>query len=136
MLEGGLAGHFEADPSKPVFRRIVTPTRKFTGDNGDAIYFDSQISHEYEYRVRGNMNGAVYLSITVEEGTADGSLGSNTAGVLNNRNIDIAKDGSFEIRIGGKPAASNWLGLTEHASAITSRHYFEEKKCAAADPAR
>ena len=41
MLEGGLVGHFEADPVRPHFRRIVTPTRKFTGDNGDAIYFDA-----------------------------------------------------------------------------------------------
>ncbi len=39
MLEGGLHSHFEADPARPHFRRIVTPTRKFTGDNGDAIYF-------------------------------------------------------------------------------------------------
>ena len=136
MLEGGLHSHFEADPARPHFRRIVTPTRKFTGDNGDAIYFDSHISADYEYIVRGNMNGAVYLSVTIEEGTADGSLGSNTAGVLNQRNIDIAEDGSFELRLGGKPADRNWIALTEKASAITTRHYFEEPTCVAADPSR
>lgn len=136
MLEGGLVGHFEADPARPLFRRIVTPTRKFTGDNGDAIYFDSQVSADYEYIVRGNMNGAVYLSITVEEGTDDGSLGSKTAGVLNQRDIDITEDGKFSLRVGGKPEARNWIGLTEKTSAITTRHYFEEKTCVAADPSR
>jgi len=136
MLEGGLHSHFEADPARPQFRRIVTPNRKFTGDNGDAIYFDSHVSAEYEYIVRGNMGGAVYLSITVEEGTDDGSLGSNTAGVLNQQQIDIAEDGSFELRVGGEAADRNWIGLTPKASAITTRHYFEEKTCVAADPAR
>lgn len=136
MLEGGLVGHFEADPARPHFRRIVTPTRKFTGDNGDAIYFDAQVSKQYQYIVRGNMNGAVYLSVTVEEGTGDGSLGSKTAGVLNQKQIDIADDGSFSLRIGGEPAERNWLALTEKASGITTRHYFEEETCVAADPSR
>ncbi len=136
MLEGGLVGHMEADASRPVFRRIVTPTRKFTGDNGDAIYFDSQVSSDYEYIIRGDMVGAVYLSITVEEGTSDGSLGSNTAAVLNQRDIDIADDGSFAIRVGGKASARNWIPLSKKASGITTRHYFEEKNCAAKDPAR
>lgn len=135
MLEGGLVGHFEADPSRPLFRRIVTPTRKFTGDNSDAIYFDAHVSADHEYVVRGTMQGAVYFSITVEEGTADGSLGSKTAGVLNDREIDVDREGRFEIRVGGAPADRNWLGLSENASTITTRHYFEEKVSAAADPA-
>jgi hypothetical protein len=114
----------------------VTPTRKFTGDNSDAIYYDSQVSADYEYIVRGNMGGGVYVSITVEEGTDDGSLGSKTAGVLNHTDFDVAADGSFELRIGGTPADRNWIGLTPKTSAITTRHYFEEKTSIAADPAR
>ena len=76
MLEGGLVGMFESDPAHPEFRRIVTPSRKFTGDNADAIYFDAPVSADHVYSVRGNMDGAVYVSITLEMGTADGSLGS------------------------------------------------------------
>ena len=41
LLEGGLVGHFEDDPAAPVFRQIVTSTRKSMGDNADAIYFDT-----------------------------------------------------------------------------------------------
>ena len=48
----------------------------FTGDNADAIYFDAPVSADHVYTVRGNMDGAVYVSITLEVGTADGSLGS------------------------------------------------------------
>ena len=72
LLEGGLFSHFDADPERPVFRRIVSPTRKFRGDNGDAIYFDAAIRADREYVVKGNMAGAVYVSITIEEGPGGG----------------------------------------------------------------
>ena len=40
LLDGGVGTMFESNPAAPVMQRIVTPTRKFTGDNSDAIYFD------------------------------------------------------------------------------------------------
>src|SRR2546430_947792 len=62
LLEGGLVGHFDDDPRQPVFRQIVTSTRKSLGDNADAIYYDAAVSADYAYRVRGRMAGGVYLS--------------------------------------------------------------------------
>ena len=135
VLEGGLAGMFEYDVAYPQFRRIVTPWRKFTGDNGDAIYFDAPVSPEFEYRVRGNINGAVYVSITIEIGTEDGSMASRTDGVINDTQFDVDADGWFELRLGGEPADRNWLPLPEGASRITTRHYFEHEQCGAGDPA-
>lgn len=136
MLEGGLVGMFESDPSRPQFRRIVTPSRKFTGDNGDAIYFDAPISADYQYIVRGNMHGAVYVSITIEMDTDDGSIASRTGGVINDTQFDVDAEGNFAIRLGGEPAERNWLPLEVGASRITTRHYFEEERCAAARPER
>ncbi len=136
VLEGGLAGMFEFDVAYPEFRRIVTPWRKFTGDNGDAIYFDAPISPDYEYRVRGQMKGAVYVSITIEIGTEDGSMASKTAGVINDTQFDVDENGWFELKLGGEPAERNWLELPTDASRITTRHYFEEHTCAAGNPER
>jgi len=136
MLEGGLAGMFESDPAHPEFRRIVTPWRKFTGDNADAIYFDAPVSPAHTYTVRGNMDGAVYVSITIEAGTGDGSMATHTAGVINDTMFDVDAAGNFAIRLGGEAAARNWLALPEGASRITTRHYYEEERTAAADPAR
>ncbi|MCG8591306.1 MAG: hypothetical protein MJE66_18590 [Proteobacteria bacterium] len=133
LLEGGLVGFFENDPDSPFFRRIVTPTRKLMGDNPDAIYFDAPVRPDRVYRVRGNTEGAVYVSFTVEIGSDDGSLPPRTAGVLNDTQFDVAADGSFEIRVGGPPDDRNWLGLEAGASRITTRHYFED---AATDPHR
>lgn len=136
FLEGGLVGMFESDPAHPDFRRIVTPSRKFTGDNSDAIYFDAPVSSAHAYTVRGSMDGAVYVSITIEAGTADGSLGRKTVGVINDTQFDVDAQGFFTIRLGGEPAARNWIALPEGASRITTRHYYEEVRSASGNPAR
>src|SRR6476646_7580292 len=108
LLEGGLVGHFDDDPRQPVFRQIVTSTRKRMGDNADAIYFDAAVSSEYAYRVRGRTAGAVYVSFTVEAGAADAGFPQRTAGVLNDTQFDVDADGRFEIYLGGKPLDRNW----------------------------
>ena len=136
MLQGALVSHFEDDPDHPLFRRIVSPTRKFTGDNADAIYYDAAVRGERRYRVRGRMDGAVYVSVTIEAGTAAAALGGRTAGVINDTRFDVRPDGSFEIFLGGPPQARNWIALPADATRITTRHYFEEERCAAADPTR
>jgi Protein of unknown function (DUF1214) len=134
LLEGGLVGHFDDDPRQPVFRQIVTSTRKSLGDNADAIYFDAAVSSEYSYRVRGRMAGAVYMSFTVEAGAADGGFPMRTAGVLNDTQIDIDANGAFEFFIGGAPRDRNWLALEPDASTITSRHYWEQERSPAIPP--
>jgi hypothetical protein len=136
LLEGGLVTFFESDPARPRFRRIVTPTRKLTGDNPDAIYHDAPVSPAHRYRVRGRLDGAVYVSFTVECDAEDGSMAPRTAGVLNDAQLDVDAEGRFELRLGGEPAPRNWLALPPGASRITTRHYYESERPAAADPAR
>lgn len=134
LLEGGLVGHFEDDPRQPVFRQIVTSTRKSLGDNADAIYFDAPVSSEYAYRVKGRMAGAVYVSFTVEAGGAGGAFPKRTAGVLNDGQFDVDPDGRFEVILGGPPKERNWMALDPDASRVTTRHYFEQERSAAVPP--
>src|SRR5262249_34023624 len=136
MLEGGLITFFETDPTRPRFQRIVSATRKITGDNADAIYYDAPVSPEYRYRVRGRMDGAVYVSFTVECDTANGDMASRTGGVLNDNEFDVDAEGRFELRFGGQPSPRNWLALEPGATRITTRHYYENERSAAADPTR
>ncbi|MCY4036869.1 MAG: hypothetical protein OXF64_05415 [bacterium] len=65
ILQSALFAHAEFDPERPVWRRIVSPTRKFTGDNADAVYFEAPVSSDLAYRVTGHFAGAVYTSFTV-----------------------------------------------------------------------
>jgi hypothetical protein len=134
LLEGGLVGHFDDDPRQPVFRQIVTSTRKSLGDNADAIYYDAAVAPELEYIVRGRTAGAVYVSLTVEAGAADGGFPERTAGVLNDTQFDIDADGSFEIFLGGPARDRNWLALEPGASRVTTRHYWEEARSPAIPP--
>src|SRR5262245_31068198 len=136
ILEGGLITFFETDPTRPRFQRIVSATRKITGDNADAIYYDAPVDPAHAYRVRGRMDGAVYVSFTVECDTADGAMASRTGGVLNDTQFDVDADGRFELRFGGKSAPRNWLALEPGATRITTRHYYENERSAAADPTR
>jgi hypothetical protein len=136
LLEGGLVTVFESDPARPRFRRIVTPTRKLTGDNPDAIYHDAPVSPAHRYRVRGRMDGAVYVSLTVECDGEDGSMATRTAGVLNDAGFDVDAEGRFEILLGGEPQPRSWLALPPGGSRITTRHYYENPQPAAADPER
>jgi hypothetical protein len=134
LLEGGLLGHFEDDPRQPVFRQIVSSTRKSMGDNADAIYFDAAVSADYSYRVRGRTAGAVYVSFTVEAGAADAGFPDRTAGVLNDGDFDVDADGRFEIYLGGAPRDRNWIALDPDASGITTRHYWEQVRSPAIPP--
>ena len=134
LLEGGLFLMFECDPERPFFRPIVSRTRKMLGDNADAIYYTAPIRSDRAYRVTGNVAGAVYLSFTVERNSSEGGYSTETAGVINDDQIDIAADGSFEIFFGGAPRERNWLGLVDGASEIIVRCYFEEPTPTAADP--
>lgn len=138
LLEGGLFSHFEVDPERPKFRRIVSPTRKFRGDNPDAIYFDAAIRADRDYRVRGNLVGAVYFSVTVEEGPGEGAYTTGTASGLHDGEMRIEANGGFEILLSPNDPGDgrNWLKLTPTACRLTTRHYFEDEVCAAADPTR
>ncbi|MCX7900462.1 MAG: MlaD family protein, partial [Methylocystis sp.] len=48
-------------------------------------------------QITGNIAGAAYTSFTVEAGATDGSYATQTAGVLNDTDFDIAADGSYEV---------------------------------------
>jgi hypothetical protein len=134
ILEAGLVGNFEQDVRSPDFRRIVTPSRKLTGDNGDAIYFDAPLSADYAYVIHGETCGAAYFSMTIESGAHDGNIADKTDGVINDTQIDVDSNGNFTIYLGGEARQRNWLPLHEGASRVTTRHYFEQQQCGASDP--
>jgi len=133
MLQGGLVSVFEDDGAYPMFRRIVTPTRKFTGDNSDAIYYDTAVRPDRSYVVRGTTAGAAYVSLTIEAAAGEGRFGSRTAGVINDTQFEVAADGSFEIFFGGPERDRNWIAMPADAARITTRHYFEDEAPRAAD---
>jgi hypothetical protein len=133
-LHHAIEVYFEPSPERPAWKRFVTPEKKLLGDNPDAIYFATPVSAAHRYRIRGNTAGAVYTSFTVELGGADGGNPSGLGATLNDTELEIAPDGSFEIVASAeKPARGNWLRLDPAASSLSTRHYYENASSIAAD---
>ena len=133
-LQHGFQCWFDSDPKRPVFHRWLSPTKKLLGDNPDAVYYGAVTDPAGTYRIHGNIQGAAYTSFTVETGAQDGHLSKGLISTLNDTEIDIAADGSYEIIASPEPQSRNWLRLEPGAGAITTRHYFEWERSAAADP--
>ncbi|MFQ5417943.1 MAG: DUF1214 domain-containing protein [Myxococcota bacterium] len=133
-LQHGFEFWFDADPKRPVFHRWLSPTKKLLGDNPDAVYYGAITDPEDTYRIRGNVRGADYTSFCVETGAQDGHLSKGVISTLNDTEFDVSPDGSFEIIASSEPQPGNWLRLEPGAGSITTRHYWEWERNAAADP--
>jgi hypothetical protein len=112
-----------ADPGKPHFVDIVGPYKKWGGDNADAFYQYAPIDPDRTYRVRGKRGDAVYFSLTVYGGPRDGRYSDRIVGTVNDRMLDIADDGSFEIVLSPEHHDGAWLRLEPDAVCAITRDY-------------
>ena len=135
LLEGGLVGYFEDDPRQPVFRQIVTSTRKSLGDNADACFISTapsihgSLSCHRPYRRSG-------LCVLHRRGRRRGRRLSEAdrrcdQRTPNSTSIPTVASRSSSVDL---PALGNRIGLDDDATRITSRHYFEEEQSPAAPP--
>lgn len=123
-----------ADPARPAFRRWHFPDKKLFGDNPDAIYYETPVSAEHSYRIRGNVDGAIYTSYSVElTKKADNRVGKLGA-TMNDNQFHIETDGSYEIIASATKQEGNWLELAPDAISVTTRHYFELEESVNRDP--
>jgi len=111
------------DAARPELLKIVSPTRKFGGDNADAYYYYAPIDPARTYRVHGRMGDAVYLSLCVYGGPTDGRWSNRIVSKINNREMTFGPDQTFEIVIGGPERPGNWIPLAEDAVALITRDY-------------
>lgn len=88
------------DSARPRFVDIVGPYKKWGGDNADAYYQFFPVDPDRTYRISGRAGDAVYFSLTVYGGPNDGRYTERLVGTVNNRLLDIAEDGSFELYVG------------------------------------
>jgi hypothetical protein len=123
ILAVGLDAHVWADTGRPRFVDIVGPYRKWGGDNADAFYQYAPIDPARTYRVRGRRGDAAYLSLTVYGGPDDGRYSERIVGTVNDRALDVAADGTFEIVLSPEPHDGAWLRLEPDAVCAITRDY-------------
>jgi hypothetical protein len=115
---------------------MVSPICKFQGDNPDAIYYSTLIRDDRAYRIRGNIAGATYTSISMEVGSAQGNYPSGVARAINDKELKIAPNGDYEMILSPTERPGNWFKLESGTGSVTTRHYFETEHCIAADPTK
>jgi len=125
--------YYESDPERPVFTPMVSPIRKYLGDNPDAHYYLAPLRADRSYRIRGNVGSAVYTSFTFQVGDENGVAG-RIFDARNHTQFDVSRDGSYELALGPDASGRNGVRLAPGAVSVTTRHYFEGEVCAQLDP--
>ena len=133
LLAASIDLYLEGDPERPWFVPMPSPTRKYLGDNPDALYFFTVLRGDRRFRIRGNLAGAVYTSFTFQSADKTGAAGGITA-ARNHTQFDVAEDGSYELVIGPGASGKNGVPLDAKTVSVTTRHYFENELSVQLDP--
>jgi len=134
LLSAGMEFYMDCDPERPAFIRILSPERKFYGDNPDAFYYFTQIDGSRSYRIRGRNRGEAYISYTLHTGNRGGNWSDESVGDINSEQFRSNADGSYELILSPERQPGNWVKTDARADSIITRHYFENARSAAADP--
>jgi hypothetical protein len=109
-----------ADPLRTSFRRVMTSSVKFFGDNPDVFYDNARIEGSQTYRISGNRGTVAYLGFIIYRKTQINRVAFN----ISDSDITVAPDGSFEIILSPDKKDGNWFQLDPLASDLMARQYF------------
>lgn len=128
LLAAGIEMRLEkADPLRPVFTRMLDPTRKFLGDNPDTLYHTVPLDGRARYRVRGRRGNECYLAFCVYGREADG--GTQIGANLSDAGMKFEADGSFAVDFATERPddSANWVALTPESRSLIARQYFRDR---------
>jgi hypothetical protein len=114
----------EADPERPRFSSIVSPARKFLGDNPDALYQQAVIRGDRSYRVTGRRDQQTYISFTIHGPDPAGGINGPVLADRNDRDLVLQPDGTFEIVLSPDEHPGNWIRLDPDARMVIVRNYY------------
>jgi hypothetical protein len=129
FLASGIAScitHDDAD--SPVFGRMIDYVRPWGLDNPDCLYLYAPLRGDAAYRVWGARGSANAIDFQVNFGHfAEGDISKwGTISSVDDAGLEVAPDGSFELRIGGDERSGNWLASRADAEFILVRQYFDD----------
>ena len=100
---------FDYDLDRPIF---INPTHQFSRqglDNPDAVYFNAYLREGVEYVVRGRRGTSADLSFQVMGGTYSADSAATSLMAFDDRELDIADDGTFEFTYVAEPGAKTMI---------------------------
>jgi Protein of unknown function (DUF1214) len=138
LLSEGAELFGEADPERPRFSSIVSPARKFLGDNPDSLYQQAVIRGDRAYRVTGHCDEQTYISFTVHGPDPAGGINGPVLADINDRDLHIKADGRYELILSPDPkpadADTDWVQIAPTARIVLVRNYFLRERSAQTDP--
>lgn len=134
LIPAGLLAALEhRDPLFPQFFRIMSPERKWGGDNPDCLYLRSAIDGRHTYRIVGHRGDAAYAVITVQEPMSASAAGNvrgtelllgKAVGQMLAKDLQVEWDGSFELVLSPEEHAGNWIRTTPETDTVLIRQFF------------
>jgi hypothetical protein len=124
----------EADPERPRFSSIVSPARKFLGDNPDALYQQAIIRGDRSYRITGRRDHQTYISFTIHGPDPNGGINGPILADRNDRDLSIDADGTFELILSPEEHPGNWVKLEPDARMVIVRNYYLRGRSVQTDP--
>lgn len=88
------------DRDFPFFAASTGPYAKLGLDNPDTLYFHAYIRDDAEYVVTGRRGTTADLSFQVLDGDYSPARSPGSLAAFDDREIDVAPDGSYELRFG------------------------------------
>jgi hypothetical protein len=129
VLSGALDMHLErADPERPAITRMLTPTRKFLGDNPDTDYDYFPLRSDRTYRIRGSRGNVTYIGFCLYDERESGGI--EVGGNLGNADLVYGPNGDFQLILSAKrpPSAPNWLELRTRVYCMLVRQYYLDRR--------
>ncbi len=117
-----------SDPQCPVFRRMVHETIKMGADNPDNHYLNAQISGDYEYVINGKRNTIHYFGLFTQNGNYGTTGGLAPCGKIEDGELLLDEDGSFEIMVSKEKKGKNWLKIEKETSLLMVRQTYMDRE--------
>jgi hypothetical protein len=110
----------------PFFVRSTGPYTKMGLDNPDTLYFHSYLRDDAEYVVTGTRGTTRDLSFQVLNGDYSPVEVPDSLTAFDDREIEIAEDGSYEIRFGPGKAGPNYFTLAPGSAMLVVREVYSD----------
>ncbi|WP_248960181.1 hypothetical protein [Sphaerisporangium perillae] len=116
------------DRDFPFFAASTGPYTKLGLDNPDTLYFHAYIRDDAEYVVTGRRGTTADLSFQVLNGDYSPSRSPDSLAAFDDRDIEIAADGTYELRFGPpRPdAGPNHFTLGPGAAMLLAREVYSD----------
>ena len=135
LIRVALDLYADTDGRSPRFVSFSTPRPYHAGDattdrvqggiNPDGMYDFAMMRSDRSYRISGRRGNECYLSFSFSGG-ADGAWPERTVATLNDRQLAVTDDGSFEIFVTPERRSGNWIQMESDVCSVIARQYFTE----------